>query len=451
MRHLKIITNIYRLLNIEGFSLRLYLTHLKILFRIKAKVMLRKKISVLFLVTHGSVWQYEGVYSKFEEDPQYEIKIVITPYTLYGKSVMIDNLRRTKTIFSKLGYNVFVAYDEEKNTYIDIKNHFHPDIVFFTNPHELTEPQYYIHNFITDCLTCYVPYGFLTANIQQLQFNQPFHNLLWRYFLPLTIHKHMAEKYADNKGINTIVVGYPKCDAFIARDRKFTNPWKNTGKQLKRLIWAPHHTIEDDNLELGYSTFERYAQVMLELAHRYKDHVQFTLKPHPLLWTKLHQSKTWNDSQIRKYRQIWIDGQNTQLEEGSYLDLFYYSDGMILDSISFISEYPYLDRPHLFIEKDKHTKHKFNEYGKLAYAHVYKARGIEDIKSFIEAKIIGAKDPKAHNRHRFVKENLIPPHGKLASELIYEHINQVFRQSLYLLLLSIATQPYCTSDFVGYI
>lgn len=224
--------------------LRLRLNNMRTVLRIKKKLCCHEKICVLFLVVHGSVWQYEDVYTKFKSDARFDTKIIIVPYTLYGKQVMIDNMKKTEQVFLKQGHEVFVTYGEDTDQYLDIKAYFKPDIVFFTNPHKLTEAQFYINNFADNCLTCYAPYGFLTARIQQLQFNQEFHNLLWCYFLPTNMHKRMAQQYADNKGRNTVVVGYPKCDVFNNEQSVYINPWKNNGKNQKKLIWAPHHTIK---------------------------------------------------------------------------------------------------------------------------------------------------------------------------------------------------------------
>lgn len=164
---------------------------------------------------------------------------------------------------------------------------------------------------------------------------------------------------------------------------------------------------------------------MLEMARKYEEIVQFALKPHPLLWIKIEQSQVWSRAKIDAYRNLWIKGRNTQLEEGDYLGLFYHSDGMILDSISFISEYLYLNKPHLYLEKDEHTKHKFNEYGIMAYEHLYKASKKSDIEHFIDQIIINNKDDKAYERYQFTRNNLMPWGGNSASDAIYKHISRM--------------------------
>jgi len=395
---------------------------------VKVKIFIKriqgKKINVLFLLMHASVWPYDGVYTRFESDSRFRTNIIVVPYTLYGKDEMLRTLNEAKKLFCNERYNAFPAYNEKTDEYVDVKTMFDPDIVFFTNPHEITEKQYYINHFTMDSLTCYVPYGIYAANLQEMQFNQPFHNLLWRHFLPSQLHMKMAVKYSRNKGTNAFVTGYPKCDVYCDKKNKFDNPWKDTGKKLKRLIWAPHHTLESNEYELGYSTFDTYSQSMIELVSKYKDSVQFALKPHPLLWLKLRHYNDWNDTQIAEYRNFWLNGDNTQLEEGEYLDLFFHSDGMLLDSISFISEYLYLNKPHAFLINDDYVAKKFNEYGQLVFELMYKGSTISEIESFIEDVIILGNDKLAINRSCFTKKYLLSSAKRLASDIIFNQLSK---------------------------
>ncbi len=124
---------------VEGLFLKIrfivsqYLHGLKIVSEIKKKAKRGEQINVIFILIHGSVWPYERLYRKFKSDKRFNTQIIIAPYTLYGKAEMMKTLEETKKLFCDDMYNSFVAYDEEKDEYIDIKTKFNPDIVFLIN------------------------------------------------------------------------------------------------------------------------------------------------------------------------------------------------------------------------------------------------------------------------------------------------------------------------------
>ena len=53
---------------------------------------------------------------------------------------------------------------------------------------------------------------------------------------------------------------------------------------------------------------------------------------------------------------------NTQTEFGEYRDMFLTSDAMILDSVSFMQEYLFTEKPLLVLRKEKDSE-SFNTFG----------------------------------------------------------------------------------------
>lgn len=397
------------------------------LIRIKNKILTKQKINILFLVIHTSIWQYDDLYKKFLSNKLFNPTIAIVPYTMYGDKIMVEDINNTFKYFLKKKYNVINTYNNKTKTFIDIKEKLKPDIIFFTNPHKITKDKYYINNFYQDTLTCYVPYGIMTANIEQLQYNQEFHNIVWKNFYETKIHKKLAKKYADNKGKNVIITGYPRCDVFLNPNYKPKNVWKKTNKKLKRVIWAPHHTIEKNNKELGYSNFLKYHQIMLDIAKKYKKQIQFAFKPHPILIAKLKEHPDWGEYKTSEYCKKWKKNKNTQIELDDYTDLFLTSDAMIMDSISFISEYLFINKPCLFMIKDKTISKKFNEFGLLVFKHLYKSYNTNDIYNFINEIVLKEKDYKKKQRQNFFNKYLIPPNQLTATNNIANYINNTIK------------------------
>jgi len=391
--------------------------HEKALKKVKAKT----KIKVAFFVIHSSVWKYDILYKLFDDNERFEPIIVICPYITNGQAIMLKEMELSYNFFENKNYKIKKTYNEATDEWLDVKAIIQPDIVFFTNPHNLTRKEYYITNW-QDTLTCYVPYGFKVSHLYKFHFDLLFQNLLWKFFLETDTHQTLSIKISRNQGRNTLVTGYPGMDTFLVKDYVPNDVWKIKNKNIKRIIWAPHHTISGKGVGLDYSTFLDYCWFMLELASRYKDKIQISFKPHPILRSKLNESDVWGKIKTDQYYETWKNLENGQLDESDYMDLFMTSDAMIHDSGSFLVEYLYTGKPVMFLVNDDNITDRFNEIGKKAFDHLYLGKGISEINEFIEGTVINEIDIKEANRISFFKSLIKPPNDVTASENIYNSI-----------------------------
>jgi hypothetical protein len=389
--------------------------------RVVQKLKEKEKIKVSFFLIHESIWKYERVYQLLAADERFEPLVVICPYTIHGDDNMYNEMNQAYTNFKAQGYNVVKTYNEQSDTWLDVKKEINPDIVFFTNPHKLTKPEYYINNFL-DCLTCYVPYAFVVIHSLEMHYNQPFHNLLWRGFYETPVHLNFARKLAVNKGSNVSVTGYPGIDSLLDKDYKPEDPWKLKDRSLKRIVWAPHHSIEGDGSGLDYSNFQAYCQFFLQFAQENKDRIQMAFKPHPLLRPKLYKNSNWGKARTDAYYAQWETLPNGLLNESEYIDLFLTSDAMIHDSASFVVEYLYTRKPVMFTVRDEAIASRFNKFGKLALSQLYHGKSEQEIVNFIDDVVIGCVDGMKNERMTFMDEHLIPLNNRMASENIYTEI-----------------------------
>lgn len=385
------------------------------------KVSKKDKIKVVFFLIHDSVWKCETIYYLMKKDNRFEPIVIVCPYILYGEEIMLRDMNQAFSSFEAKGYNVLKSYNETTNKWMDVKKEINPDIIFFTNPHHLTKEEYYITNY-TDCLTCYVPYGFKNSYLHQFHYNGQTQNLVWKFFLETEIHKKLSKQYAQNKGINTLVTGYPGLDVFFSQDYQPVDVWKIKNKKIKRIIWAPHHTIPWIGETLNYATFLKYADFMLEIAEIYKEKIQIAFKPHPLLRAKLSKEHIWGKEKTDDYYNKWEKNPNGQLHEGEYIDLFLTSDGMIHDSSSFVIEYLYTNKPVMFLINDDKITDRFNEIGKLALSKLYHGKSSDDIMAFVENVVINSNDSKHDERIHFFNSIVKPPNNVTASENIFNFL-----------------------------
>lgn len=396
-------------------------THFRLPFKIKRaekyhaiaieELKKKKKIKVAFFVIHDSVWKYKHLYELMLKDEKFEPHVFVCPYISFGEDIMKSTLNRTFEYFVKNKYEVSKTLLEDE-TWLNIKGEFNPDIVFFTNPHPLTKEEYYINHF-EDKLTAYVQYSFHVSHLNKLQYDQPFHNLIWKQFCETPLHVEFAKENATNKGVNAIHTGYAGTDYFLMKKR-------NTENKKIKIIWAPHHTIQKINAEIEYSNFLSLFEFIPNLIYQYP--VEICFKPHPILKHRLENHKEWGKLKTEEYYKRWETTDNLSINESDYEDLFIESDALIHDSGSFLAEYLYMNKPCLFCIKNDSVPNQFNKFGKIAMSAHYLSNKKEDIINFIEKVLIEGNDRLKSKREEVIKNYLIPPNEKTASNNILEYI-----------------------------
>lgn len=365
----------------------------------------KEKIRVVFLVIHESVWKVDSVFKQMQQDPYFEPEILICPYVQYGEERMQEDMEKAYNFSKNKGYPVTKSQKED-GTWIKLEE-IKPDIVFFTNPHNLTRPEYYEDAYL-NYLSCYVPYFFLTTTHDgdQSIYNHYFHNAMWKIFMPHQYSMERAFNISSIKGRNSLMTGYPACEDFIDIKRKIVYVWKKQNKKRKKIIFAPHHTIFEGDLQL--SNFLTVAEIMIELAIKHREGIQWSFKPHPILKSKLYLHPLWGNQKTDNYYKFWKNQEYTQLDEGEYVDLFLGSDAIIHDSGSFIAEYLFVEKPCAYLELNGETQlRSINDFGKYALEAYEKIRCKEDLLFFVESIVDGYSSVK--DRHiSFIKDYVHP-------------------------------------------
>jgi hypothetical protein len=393
-----------------------------------ALVNLKKEpLNVLFFVVHEAVWKLDSVYKKMESDELFNPTIIICPYIVQGAGVLERDMQKAYNYFVEKGYNVEMALTNNGEV-INIRESFSPDVIFFTNPHDLTYCALQAKSFM-DVLSVYVPYSHQVSKYgnYQPQYNQLFHNLMWKIFTTNELDKHIFKEFSYRKGDNVVVSGYPGVERLFSTKTKKLDVWKKQDKVKKKIIYAPHHTIAS-NCSLGYSTFLKYAEEIQKLSMKYKNEVQFAFKPHPLLKDKLADANIWGEEKTRLYFNFWQSQCNTQLEDGEYIDLFLQSDAIIHDSGSFLAEYLYVNKPSMYLFSESKPELPYNPFGLKCLGVYDKAFTVEDIENFILSVVIHGKDRKIKQREAFIYEHLKNSNG-VPSDIIINHLKTELRSN----------------------
>lgn len=381
-------------------------------------------LNVIFLVQYASVWKYDSVFQVMQNDPIFCPIIFVCPLIDLPKDEMLYQLQQVETYFLKKGYNVYKGYNENENSFTRVED-LQPDIVFYSSlwsSHTLLQ---YDEYHLRSILKCYVNYGFCSI-AEEWGVASRFHGLMWRNFSECEALKNWALQVNPLEMRNTIVTGYPIYDEYQSC-KGLPTAWKNADKKYKRIIWAPHHTIAGRDGILKFSTFLENADLMLRLADKYKDKVQFVFKPHPQLIDGLYSHSDWGKERTDAYYKKWAEGENTALVTGSYMDLFKSSDAMIHDCGSFIVEYLYTQKPVMYLAYTNRDNQS-NEVGKWAYACHYHGATAKDIERFIDDVVLNGQDSMAEKRRQFYDDILLPPNGMSVAENIISEIKKELKR-----------------------
>lgn len=405
-------------------NISMYITILKARYnhRIVIRRLKNKKepISVYFFVNYTSVWKYDNLFKRLMADSAFVPKILICPVVNKDYDHMVQTIEECEAYFKAKGYPYDCAYDRETNTFLE-PNELTPDIIFYTSPYKgVIDDRFYISNY-KKSLSCYISYAYINVPYKYTV-ALPFHEMLWRFYIECPDNYEQAKSLALSKAKNCVVTGYTMYDDL---NRRIWNEedWKDKSSTYKRIIWAPHHSIQtnDENALIHFSTFLQYYDIIYKLSQKYKNEIQFVFKPHPILKSMLYAHPEWGKERTDAYYKQWEEGENTSFCNGEYIDLFLSSDALIHDCGSFIIEYLYTKKPCLFLISQNRLN-ECNNVSQKAFAVHHHAYKQEDIEKFIEQVVLNNNDSKWIEREQFYKDVLLPPNNQSVRDNIINDI-----------------------------
>jgi hypothetical protein len=373
----------------------------KIYIPLKAiEVRNKKNIRVLFPLGNLGAWKTESLYVAMLAHPRFK------PILLIGKSGEDDDRENLIRYCKFKKYQYKICEDLESPMW----KSFSPDIIFYQKPYSTC----FLNNLRS--LFCYVPYAFRNST-EDWAFKAPLLYNAWQIYYENTTLRNYYSISMKGRVQNGFATGIPPMDDLIIPTKDLKDPWKGNSKKI-RIIYAPHHSINPENW-WQTSTFLETGELMLDLAERYSDRIQWAFKPHPLLRYKLE--KIWGKEKTDSYYDKWANSEWSQYESGKYLGLFKHSDAMIHDCGSFVEEYLCSGNPVMYLVRPGGIEQNWNEIYKKAFDLHYKGSTINDIEQFIKNVLEGSDNLKSQ-RESFYAEHLTPPFGKSACDNIIDCI-----------------------------
>lgn len=369
---------------------------------IRRRITLKEEpVNVLFFVTSMAFWRYHELFKLMDSSDRYRPLIVpyYPPHT--DVSIMHDNRDAIAKYAADNSFPFRDGYDFANNTYDSLRD-LQPDIVVYSQPYDWGYKQWGIDAFKKNALFIFTPYGAAVSAGRHFRDTYLTNIASW-IFLGSPIEKDVFLHELPVNNESLIVVGSELYE-HIVNANPASSPWPQSGR--KRVIWAPHHSIDDHN-SFASSHFERLADFMLSLADKYADTIDFAFKPHPILRTRLYEK--WGKEKTDEYYACWNARPNTFTVRGPYAELFAFSDAMIHDCASFVAEYLYTAKPAFYVtDSDIPGPAIGNEFGQQCFMMHYHGHTTEDIERFLTETVLGTKDSLAVARKFFRDVQLSP-------------------------------------------
>ena len=377
-------------------------------------------VKVVFVALNVPMWKYQGLYDLLSADKRFDTSVVLSPGITYKPEQRLRDSRQMREYFGAKGIAYIDWKLEDNAPAFDIRRKINPDIVFYTQPyHGSYHARHCFLNF-TDRLIAYSPYSYLQAH-DPYNYDNVMQNIAWKCYYVNHYHIEEAQQLAHNQGVNAVAVGYTSADDY--KQNVYQEVWNDVEHQRKRLIWAPHCTLANEGSAFSRSNFLMMADYMVELAKRHTDDLQIAFKPHPGLLTELYKHPDWGKEKADAYYNLWCQMPNTQLFDGTFINLFQGSDAMVHDSGSFVIDYLYFNHPVMYVSKDiERAKSFVNEPGRQAYNAHYVGVNLDDIERFVNEVVLNANDTMQTVRQAFYREFLAQPAGKMTACNIYDDI-----------------------------
>lgn len=376
-------------------------------------------IRVLFFVSNISMWKYDSLINLLVNDNRFEPIVIPYPLLWLDVNQQKENEKQISDYCRKKNFPFFKGYDIDTGEYVTARD-LNPDFVCFTQPYNNGPYFWKVEKFYRHALIFYYPYGFHvehTTGADKEFYNLLIHNVAWKIFYNTSNGTSTFSKNPFTRGRNLQFIGNLLKEQ-LSTTYTERNIWNDTSHTLKRIIWAPHHTISDSDT-LPISNFLMLCDEMQRIAREYSDKIEIAFKPHPMLYGRL--VSLWGKDITDNYYNFWKESPNTVLAQGEYVDLFATSDAMIHDSVTFMMDYLFTGKPLMFVNKTDISQY----IGGLAlecYKMHYQAHSSNDIIGFIENTVIGGKDYMKNERDTFVYSTFVADPTSTAAEIIHREM-----------------------------
>lgn len=334
----------------------------------------KNNVQVVFLLHNLNSWySLCEIYDNFCKIDQVKVSIII---------IEKENSPYCAAKFLKeMGMNFIDLSNSDVYQIYSILASIDPSVVFRQSPWDDDVNEKFSAINLSNFKVVYIPY--YSLNVVKFyeektgfnyQVNQNLHLISWKIYCESkeSYNEYMTDFIGDKSKI--LYLGNSKLN--YINNYFLNNNINNIKGERIRILWAPHHSVTND--WLGFGTFHENCLHFLNLAK--KNIFEIKLRPHPLLFKVM--SDIYPDI-FNDFLSQWDVLENTSIDDSwDYLKSFEWSDFLITDGISFLSEYPLTMKPIIYLDSGRHCT--LNDNGVVALKCSYSALGFDDVEKYID-------------------------------------------------------------------
>lgn len=384
------------------------------MIRQKNKKHRNQKIRIVFMCQLPQLWlTLQSVYDAAVACEDVETFILAIPTSWENGNVSNEAL----LYMEENGQQVINAYDEEKETFFDLKS-LNPDYVFIPRPYDSYLPNEYRSIEMSKYTkVCYVGYGYLAEGMDMVKVcvNRCFVSNIYMMF----VENKTVETYAKKlfpitvplKIRHIIHTPYPRFDLTKKYDGIHGSGWGRERENCnKRIIWTPRWTLDK---KLGASNFFNYKEFMFDYASKHREN-DFLFRPHPMMFDNFVKIGAMTKEDVDVYKQTCKDAPNVKLDDDSgHIENFASADILISDLSGVVVDFAITGKPVIYCD----TVYPMNDSCKELLDAYYLVSNVEELEKTLDMLCKG-EDPKKDIRREIVERVLGKNDGKNGVRMI---------------------------------
>ena len=374
-------------------------------------------VRAVFFAELGEKWDsMESVYTYMKNDPRFDPVVVLTPVF---REVNTPSGPKRETIYkdylTPLGIPFFHynQYSLEKDK---------PGLAFISQPYEsCTLPQFWPQTIAQHTRLVYLPYWLPEREwntTRKTLCELPVYQYAWKSVCSSEKHYRYYCKHTSHKGTNALLTGLPKLDGLVALGEQgieLPKDWEGLQNGTV-FLWNSWYDLAISSLRYGKGILEWFQE---------NPGCALIWRPHPMTdtVTKLYRPQSY--SVYRNLLKKAEEMPNVVIDkEASCKAAFYFSNAMISDFSSLLSQYLLMDKPALLIKPEAN----FMETEFIESKWLEEGKTLENILSFLERTARG-EDPYRASRKKIRQRDLPLADGK-SGQRVAEELWQALKKEI---------------------
>ncbi|MHB1288914.1 hypothetical protein [Georgenia sp.] len=358
---------------------------------------------MLFLVHHVEAWDStDGLVRALREDDDFDVVVASIPRHFRGADGFGDEEGVHEGLDARGIPHIRITLTEDRDR-LNLVRAIDPDLIFRQSQWDADIPEAFSTSNLSFARLCLVPYetmniieNFAVAGVVNTAVDTPYHRAAWVVFCTGDLNRRVAERDNVRGGAQFVVAGHPKADRLRNVEPAWPIPHSGTVPRAK-VVWSAHHSIVDDWSNFGM--LHLIADDMLTWAASATD-VDFVFMVHPALPPLINDAASpITPDRAQELLAAWNALPNTAVfTGGDYAPVLAASDLMIVDGLSMLVEYQFMNKPLIHLSRPGHRD--FNEVGQIVMTGAHSVVDVDEARRLAEGFFDGAPDPLAQAQRR---------------------------------------------------